>query len=255
MPFDPHVFVQHISEISLASILIVGGLVLSFFGNKLHKAILFFLGLVGGVFLTYFIINNVNIPEKAIVLHYALIIAFAVGIITGCITMCVYRTGIFVIGAIAGIIAAQCVWHIIMAWFPSVQYPAMYNMIVVAVLSLVFGCVGIKFIRALIKPFTAFVGSYMVISGSAYFVQKYVLKEDGTNVISVDQFFEAGNQCGLECKIFLGVWCLLFTICLLFQYGACSNSKVKSFPNVIETDDALSDEPRDDAEDKLLEDV
>ena len=73
-------------------------------------------------------------------------------------------------------------------------------------------------------------------------------------MIDIAQFFESGNECDTGCWIFLGVWLLLFVICLLYQYEVCSNGGVVKFSN-IEDDEGTSDAPNDEAQDNLLQDV
>ena len=76
------------------------------------------------------------------------------------------------------------------------------------------------------------------------------MSSDGKNVIDIAQFFVAGNECHVGCWIFLGVWLVLFVICLLYQYEVCSKGGKAAFSNI--DDDATSD---DDAEHNLLQDV
>eukprot|EP00484_Ammonia_sp_Unknown_P008165 CAMPEP_0197061586 /NCGR_PEP_ID=MMETSP1384-20130603/137994_1 /TAXON_ID=29189 /ORGANISM="Ammonia sp." /LENGTH=251 /DNA_ID=CAMNT_0042497291 /DNA_START=77 /DNA_END=832 /DNA_ORIENTATION=- len=247
---DGHEIVQNITEGVLATILIIGGIVVGFYGYKLHKAILFLLGFIAGAFLTYFILNNVGIASDSDFLHYSLLIAFVIGICTGCLAIAVYNTSVFIIGAICGMIIAQCLWHLIMGWFPNIAKPHIYNIIIVLLFAVIFGFIAFKFVAVLIKPLTAFIGSYMMMAGSAYFVQKYIVKQDGDNVVDVAQFFEAGNECGTGCYIFLGCWALLFVICLFVQFRVGKDGKVASFGNVAD-EEVVSDE----AQDNLLEDV
>ena len=168
---DANQLVQDISEGVLATILIVGGVVIGLFGNKLHKAILFLLGFLAGVFIVYFILNNIGVNSNSDFLHYTLIIAIVVGICTGCLALWVYNTAIFTIGAIGGIIVAQFLWHSVVAIFPDIQYPEIYNIIIVIIFAIVFGILAVKFIGVIVKPLTAFIGSYMIVGGSAYFVE------------------------------------------------------------------------------------
>ena len=175
MTHDTPELIQDISEGVLAAILIIGGVFIGFCGNKLHKAILFLFGFLAGVFLVYFILHNVDIDAKSDFLHYSLIIAFVIGLCIGCLTLWLYKTAIFVCGAICGIIIAQSLWHLIIGWFPDIQYPEIYNIIIVILFAIILGLIAMKFIDVIVKPLTAFIGSYMMTSGSAYFIQvKYI---------------------------------------------------------------------------------
>ena len=85
--------------------------------------------------------------------------------------------------------------------------------------------------------------------------QKYILRTDGDNVIDIAQFFKSGNECNVGCYIFLGVWILLFVICLLYQYEVCgSKGRIVGFSN-IDDEEGVSDAPNDEVQDNLLRDV
>merc|ERR1712154_50632 len=93
--------------------------------------------------------------------------------------------------------------------------------------------IAFKCMEVVLRGLTAFIGSFMVSSGVAYFVSKYII-EDNANVMSMVEFFETNkdiksleSQCHLECFISLGVWGCLFLSGLIYQYK-CSFCKRRS---------------------------
>eukprot|EP01083_Nonionella_stella_P263318 894605_1 len=143
--------IEHVNQIILASVLMIGGLLTTFWGAKLFKYIIFFIGFVAGTLFTYFIMNNIDINAS---LKIHLFISCGVGIFLGFICVLIYKMAVFTTGAIAGLIIAQFGWQFIITNFPNspfMEHPQMYNTIIIIVISIICGFSAFKFVEIVLR--------------------------------------------------------------------------------------------------------
>jgi len=228
----------------LALMLVIGGAIVGLFGHKLLRPMMFFFGFVAGTFLGYVLLTEVEHREllnssDSDIYDYAPIIF---GVCVGFLTLCVHTAAMFTMGSIAGMILAQNVWdNIIAPWFLSNdENEEAYNVVFVVVAAVICGFVAIKFVEKLLKPLTAFIGSYMLQSGIVFFIQEWILgtDDDDDNVLEVTPFFVKRTKCDMECFVFSAVWVVLFVFCLSYQYGTCTSSgyRFSSVPTTVPTE-------------------
>eukprot|EP01084_Bolivina_argentea_P051310 94388_1 len=219
---------EEVSESILAIIIIISGIVLLFFGGKLLKWIVFINGFLAGSLLTYAIIHNLDISQTSNIIRYSIFIAISVGIFIGVLAICFYKLAIFMTGAICGIIIGQLLWYLITLLIDMSKYTNQTNNIIHILLIIIFAILfGLLTLKYLIKAITSFVGSFMVTSGIAYYIQRYSIedfnqfndfKNTNDNVMDITQYFSTHNQCDLYCWIFVCVWIILFIIGVTYQY-------------------------------------
>ena len=163
--------IENVNQIILAGLLILGGCIVCFFGSKLFKQIIFFIGFISGTLFTYFIMNNIDIDTS---LRIHLLISFGVGIFIGFICLMIYKMAVFTTGSIAGLIIGQFIWQFavtsMFSNYINIHHSQLYNTIFIIISALIGGLLAFKFIDILLRGITAFIGSFMVTSGIAYFV-------------------------------------------------------------------------------------
>ena len=162
--------IEDVNQIILASILVLVGCIVTFWGARLFKQIIFFIGFIAGTLFTYFIMNNIDINTT---LRIHLLVSCGVGIFLGFICVMIYKMAVFTTGAIAGLIIGQFLWQFVISNFPNsalMEHAEIYNTITIIVCSLIGGLLAFKMMGVLLRGLTAFIGSFMVTSGIAYFV-------------------------------------------------------------------------------------
>ena len=162
--------IENVNQITLAALLVIGGCIVTFFGAKLFKQFIFFIGFVAGTLFTYFIMNNIDIDTT---LRIHLLISCGVGIFLGFICVAIYKMAVFTTGAIAGLILSQFVWQFIVSHFPNsflMEHSEICNVALCCGCAIICGFVAFKCMDVLLRGLTAFIGSFMVASGAAYFV-------------------------------------------------------------------------------------
>lgn len=162
--------IENVNQIILAGLLILGGCIITFWGAKLFKQIIFFIGFIAGTLFTYFIMNNIDIDTS---LRIHLLVSCGVGVFIGFICVMIYKMAVFTTGAIAGLIIGQFVWQFTVTNFPNsilMEHSQLYNTIFIIVCALIGGLLAFKCMDIVLRGLTAFIGSFMVSSGIAFFV-------------------------------------------------------------------------------------
>ena len=162
--------IEHTDQIILAGLFVVGGCIATFWGERLFKQIIFFIGFTAGTLFTYFIVNTIDVDVS---LRVHLLVSFAIGIFIGFCCVIIYKMSVFTTGAVAGLIAGQFLWQFAVSEFPHsflMDRPEIYNSVVILVCALIGGFVAFKLMEVVLRGLTAFVGSFCVTSGSAYFI-------------------------------------------------------------------------------------
>jgi len=207
--------VLSINEIIIALALIGVGFVLCFWGGLFARKIIFLIGFFAGALFAYVCLNNLA-PEASGNVY--LLISCGVGLIVGCLCMWVYVSTVFILGAIAGVILAQLLWH----GFVSHLVPssiAYIDIIFVLVFAVACGIFAFVMEKLVMKVLTAFIGSFMIVSGVSFFVMKYIVKEDSANALEFRNFFNktaiTHNYDGMASFI---AWVALFACGVWYQY-------------------------------------
>ena len=162
--------IEHVNQIILAGLLIIGGCIMCFWGEKLFKQIIFFIGFIAGTLFAYFIMSNIDIDTS---LRIHLLISCGIGIFIGFICVMIYKMAVFTTGAIAGLIVGQFLWQFTITHFPNsflMENSQLYNTIFIIIFAIIGGVLAFKLMDIVLRGLTAFIGSFMVTSGGAYFV-------------------------------------------------------------------------------------
>ncbi|RHY49784.1 hypothetical protein DYB38_001199 [Aphanomyces astaci] len=155
----------------IAGIAIAAGLFLTFFGHKLIRPAMFLAGFaIGSIF--GFIAAEKIFREKEYV-ETACWISFAVGgLIVGALVICLYKLGIFLVGAYAGLLlATQLQTSFGYAIYPS--DPKIVLIVLMVVCGLVCGFVAVKLERPALIIATAWAGAVMCVWGIGFFAGHY----------------------------------------------------------------------------------
>ena len=162
--------VENADQIILAAVLVFGGCIITFWGAKLFRTLVFFLGFIAGTLAVYLIINTIDMGFS---LRVHLLVSFGFGIFSGIICVMVYKVSLFTIGALSGLIGGQFVWKFAVSQFPNsflMERPEICNPVVLLVCTLIGGWIAFKLMEIVLRGLTAFVGSFCVTSGMAYFI-------------------------------------------------------------------------------------
>ena len=165
--------IEDVNQIVLAALLVLGGCVVTFWGGKLFKAIVFFIGFVSGTLFAWFIVNNLDLT---VTLRVHLLVSCGVGLFVGLMCVMIYRMSVFTTGAVAGLIVGQLAWQLVASHFPGcflMQKAEIYNSVVIVVLALIGGLVATKFMQIALRGLTAFVGAFFVASGISFFIHSH----------------------------------------------------------------------------------
>ena len=85
---------------------------------------------------------------------------------------------VFTTGAIAGLIIGQAIWQFVITNFfkSEIKNAQLYNTILIIGCAIICGLIAFKFVNFVLRAITAFIGSFMVTSGAAYFISvKYMI--------------------------------------------------------------------------------
>ncbi|RHY94416.1 hypothetical protein DYB35_012246 [Aphanomyces astaci] len=164
------------SKLSVAPSVVAGlsigvGTIVALFGYKLFRPVLFVCGFAVGSVLFYLLAEKVFANQTYMVT--AAWICFVVGgLIVGATVMCVWKLGVFMVGAAAGIVLAFLVNNTVgYKLWPSNPSGMLYILIVAL------GVLGGFLARCLERPFlivaTSFFGATAAVWGVGYFAGKY----------------------------------------------------------------------------------
>lgn len=150
-----------LSYIIVAVILIIGGLLLTFAGNRYFKIALVLLGFLFGVLSSWFILEGL-IADKNI----AIIIAIAFGILLGVLILSFYYTGIFLAGSLIGII---------IFYYLPLRETGFERYIVLAILILSCGIIAIMMHKIVIVVATSIIGSALLVHGAGFLIFQFYI--------------------------------------------------------------------------------
>jgi hypothetical protein len=163
--------IQQISSeaIVFGVLLIVSGLVLAFFGYRLFNFILFLAGAYTGGLIAYIIVINTEpsggYANRDVIIIVAVLI---VALITGLLTLCIWRLGLTLIGGLAGIALGM----FILSWVSGGVIQSEVGRIVFLTLLALLGAIVIHFfVRPLLIAGTAIIGAFSFIVGVDIFAQ------------------------------------------------------------------------------------
>ncbi|TPX30944.1 hypothetical protein SmJEL517_g05624 [Synchytrium microbalum] len=147
----------------LAILLIVTGLFLTFYGYRLFTPVLFVIGAYVGGLLAYIIVLNTE-PAGGFANRDTLIlvVVLVAALVVGCLTICLWRVGIALLGAALGFVLGL----FILSWASGgVIASGLGRAIFLSVLSIIGGIAISILQKPIIIVATAVVGSYAFISG------------------------------------------------------------------------------------------
>ncbi|ETW02393.1 hypothetical protein H310_05912 [Aphanomyces invadans] len=164
------------SKISFAPGVVAGlaigvGSVVALFGYKLFRPVLFVCGFAVGSVVFYLIAEKI-FANQTYMVTAAWICFVAGGLVVGTTVMCIWKLGVFIVGAAAGVLLAFIVNNTVgYKLWPSNPSGMLYILIVGL------GILGGLLARCLERPFliiaTSFFGATAVVWGVGYFAGKY----------------------------------------------------------------------------------
>ncbi|TPX40225.1 hypothetical protein SeMB42_g06082 [Synchytrium endobioticum] len=150
-------------------LLIVAGLILAFFGYRLFNLILFLAGAYAGGLIAYIILLNSE-PNGGYANRDTIIIVvvLVVALISGLLTLCVWRIGLTILGGLMGL----ALGFFILSWVSGGTIQSQVGRIILLVVLSLLGSMLIHWItRPLIITSTAIIGAYSFIAGVDIFAQ------------------------------------------------------------------------------------
>ena len=177
---------QYFDQVILATLLVIGGFILTFWGAKLFRTLIFLIGFLAGTLGAYFIINTIDVGFS---LRVHLLVSFGFGILVGALCVMIYKASLFTIGALSGFIGGQFMWKFAVSQVPDsflMQRPQIYNPVVLLICALIGGWIAFKLMEVLLRGLTAFVGSFCVTSGMAYFISVESFIQSHADVVSMN---------------------------------------------------------------------
>ena len=178
----------------VAVLSIVAGLVYTFYGYRLFRFTLFCSGFAAGGLLGYIAADRISDSNP-----YAVWISFiVVGLIVGLIALTVYDIGIFIIGAVGGILLAFFLHtSFLYKIAPNDSYAVLY--ISIAVFGIAGGLVAAYLQRPALIFITSAFGAIATVWGVGYFAGDYpsavdldMLKQDGDIIIPSEWWYYFG---------------------------------------------------------------
>ena len=159
-------------EISIASDIVAGvaiplGLFYTFYGFRFFRVTLFTAGFAAGGIIGFPIANKITRNSTAV-----LITCLVLGLLGGVIVMCVYKLGVFLIGAAGGIFLALFLQNSFL-YKIAPEDPKTVLYVAIAVLGLSGGLLAYFLQRPMLILLTSFCGAYAKFWGIGYFAGKY----------------------------------------------------------------------------------
>ena len=137
-------------HIPAAIILLGGGLVACFFGSRLHRLLLAFYGLVGGLAIGSFLVGD--LPTL-----FAIVVVMATGLAGAVLAMMAYLAGVAVFGAGLGALFLN------FGWATRAGEPNVWLVLIVCLTGALLSLAGRRYVLIF---FTAFFGAWTVLVGS-----------------------------------------------------------------------------------------
>jgi len=145
----------------LGVLLIIGGLILTFFGYRLMDLVLFLTGFYVGGLVSYIILINES-PAGGYANWVIIVVVVLVGLVVGLLTLCLWRLGVVLLGGLLGL----CLGLWILTWQPGGLISSETGQIIfLTVLALVCGVLTLVFMKPVLIIGTAIVGAYSFITG------------------------------------------------------------------------------------------
>jgi len=207
-------WVQNTNQYVLAGVALPTGLILCFWGAKLFKYLMFVIGfLVAGYGSYVFFLNFQEQWKLSVnVVQYT---SLGLGVLGGLLCFCLYRFSLFLIGALASTIGGQFLFKFISNYVGDLNSQAWIQIVFVALIGLIGGLIMLKLAEWLMKPFTAFVGAFLMMAAGNFFYLVIADKQTNASFVNVVSFFgkeDSYKSCNnVACYLSLSLWAL-FTI-------------------------------------------
>lgn len=210
----------------LAGIAFITFPLLTFYGSKFFNASLAFSATTASAFLTYLLIGyyaHLNPMMEAILVCVA-------GACAAIAALSVADVGIFVLGAMAGALAANLVLHFLRIPLDYIVDAIWFKLLFVLAPAVLFGIVAVTALHYSIRLITSFVGSYFLVASLSRFLWRLGASESApfdppTFFGPFDITGRTVNQGGAPNNIsaaltysLLAVWLILSIIGLVSQY-------------------------------------
>lgn len=158
------------------AIAIVAGFIICFAGYRFMKPALFVTGFLAGSVISY------DLSRKAFKYEDWGDIATAITVIAGGLLLAfgivlLYRLGMFLLGAAAGVIFA-CYLHVALLHRIDPQEPDVILYVAMGLFGVMFGLLAYRYERPIVIACTAWIGAYECIRGIGYFAGGYPMPTD-----------------------------------------------------------------------------
>jgi len=154
-------------EYTIAAVIIVIGLIWTFFGYRLIRVVLFFAGAILFAFVTYQTLSAIPQVAEKLEPIYILLIAAGAGLLGGIIVLLLFKVGIFLLGFMFGAVVGV----VVMSFTPltttisdniHATYTTWVILACVVGLGILCGILAVVFIRPIVIFITAWNGSFIV---------------------------------------------------------------------------------------------
>lgn len=182
-------------------ILAAFGVLSCFWGYKLFKVLLFIIGFGLTFYVSYRLL--INFTDN---IYIILIVGSILGLAVGILAVIFYFGGVFLIGALFGIIVGLSL---------NINFDEITKIAIIAALAVVFGVLCIIFQKYLVVVFTSFTGGFIIVNSFFYFY--YLLTGQTYDFEKAIDLIQSNIILYL---IMLAVTLILGVIGILYQYKA-----------------------------------
>jgi len=206
---------------TVAGVLLALSPLFMFFGQKIFNYLLAIAATLGSAFVTSVVISKTDneLPQYAIDL-----IVGACGLFVGCFALMFETVGIFALGVLSGGTVSNLVFQMATVTNDKIENLEWLHISVVSVGAAILGLVMALVKHDLKRVTTAFVGSYLFISSSNYFLYFVGQKVKQPNFLPDEPqfwpstFFKSGFSCtDVLCYVLMGVWAFAFLVAVVVQ--------------------------------------
>jgi len=216
---NPSEMTPHIHADGLALLMLATSPLFVFYGRRLFRLVL---ALVG--FLSVAYIVHVGLEKTSFSSTMIIMLSLAAGVFGALLMVGVMRLGVFVIGAMCGVMSSNLFYQIVANKMNTPDNsPETLRYIVIVVMALLGGVLFVCFEPALVAVLTAFFGAYMFAAGFDHIGYRFGFWDDApldpTTFFTHPERFECSSNTpgGTACHTLVGVWVVLFVVGVLFQ--------------------------------------